>query len=303
MTAMSDWAAPDTGVAPARPRPATAVTPATAPRATLPRPRSSLELLDAAARLVRRRAGVVVPAVLAIVLPVQVVAVALERATGLDDAGLAGLGLGWLSAQWLELAGVLDGGQLLAALAVSALRSLAIAVAGVVLAHVVSAHELGGPLTAGQALGRGLRRLPTTAATWAMAKTALVLGSCLVIGFPLVVAWTLLVSPVIALEGAGPWRALRRSIGLVNRRFFPCVGFVALTALVSTVVVLAFAALPLLAGLAPALERVDWLLTALAELLATLVVVPLVGGGAAFAYFDVRIRTEGIDLQIELERG
>lgn len=304
MAAVSNWVAPDSTPGPAPPTAPLAAFGArnkvgSASAALAPvrlHPRTAVQLLDAACRVLHRRGRTLVPAVLALALPVQVGVTVLQRRVGLDTRAVMGSSL-------LDVGAAVDGGQAAVSYLALALDSLLLAVLGAVIAPVVVADVFGQPTTTGAALRAGLRRLPAIAAAWFLAKIALVVGGCFVFGGVAIAVWTLCVSPVIAIEGLGPIAGLKRSFSLANRRWFSCLGVVLLTALVSTVVSLALSALPLLVGLAGPLERADWVLRALAGLLSTVIVVPIVCGTAALAYLDLRVRTEGLDLQVELNRG
>jgi hypothetical protein len=260
------------------------------------RPRTIPQVLDGAVGVLRRHASVMVTVVLVVFVPVHLAAVLLQRAGGAPAT--EGFGTGGL----LDALGQSSGGAAASLYASSALRSLALAFAGVALAHVVAADALGQATGAAIALKRAARRFPAVLVAWLFAKTLIILGTCLALvgGVALLVSFSM-TSPVIALETAGPVRALRRSWHLTATRWASTLGLVLLVALVSTLVAIAMAALPLLVGLFGPLERIDWLLTAIGQVLASLIVVPLVGGSAALWYLDLRVRAEGIDLRMDLD--
>lgn len=110
------------------------------------------------------------------------------------------------------------------------------------------------------------------------------------------VFWSL-ASVVIVVERTGPVAGLRRSWQLVRSRFWPVVGYgiVALLVgyLVGQIAVLPFG-IPglLLPGVAGAV------LLGVGTLLGQILTRPLVGLALTLIYFDVRIRREGLDLQM-----
>jgi hypothetical protein len=232
---------------------------------------------------------------LVLAVPLHVGLTLLQRSVGLEPASV-------FDSSVFDLGSTDTGGQLLVVYGALFAQSLLLAVAGLVVAKVVVADICARPITVGQALG-ALRRLPAVFVAWLVTKLAIVVGGCFFVGFVPVIVWTLALSPVIAVEGLGPFGGLQRSIALTSRRWFACLGVVLLTALVSTVIGLALSALPLLVGLVTPLESSAWILAAVADLLSTVIVVPIVAATAALAYFDLRVRTEGLDLQLELDRG
>jgi hypothetical protein len=257
------------------------------------RPRTALQLIDGSCGLLRRQARAIVPIVLGSALPVLVLMTWARHAVGLHGGGDFGSSLA-------DLGDSVDGGQVAVSWAAIIVQSLLLTLVGGAIAVVASADAVGDAVTAGGAVRQMARRLPALVVGWLIAKVLLVVSGCLVIGAIALIVWTLVLAPAIVLESLGPYQGLQRSIQLTSRRFFPCAGIVLLTGLVSSVVSLAMAALPLLVGLASPLESFDWVLVAVGELASTVIVVPIVCGTAALAYLDLRVRTEGLDLQLEL---
>jgi len=102
--------------------------------------------------------------------------------------------------------------------------------------------------------------------------------------------------PAIIVERAGPLAALGRSIALVRRRFWPVLGtwllvwFIA--AVIANVFVWPFTLPATLFGGTTALVA-----TALGGIVGGLLAAPLVPNALALVYYDLRVRTEALDLE------
>jgi hypothetical protein len=112
--------------------------------------------------------------------------------------------------------------------------------------------------------------------------------------------WYSVVSVVVACEGVGPTKAMRRSFRLTSRRF----GAVLLVCLLVVVVDLllsgaltAIGALYVEAG-GPA----GWAVNTAVAAAALLVTTPFVAGAATLLYLDLRVRTEGLDIELAAGR-
>jgi hypothetical protein len=310
---MTDWVPPDTA-APGTPAPGPVVfRPAVAAPAsrlatvdTRPlaaarrglRPMTTPQLLDAAAGVLRRRARVVVPVVLALVLPVQVLGALLQRslAPGADGS------FGPLQGVLLPFVAETPGQFLLAAV-VLVVQSFLLVLIGAAMAHVVVADCLGTDVTAGRVLWATVRRSPAYLAAWLLRAGVIVASSCTYVGPVVFVTFWVLLAPVMAIEGAGPVRGLKRAWTLTAGRFWPSLGFVALSALVSTVIGTALSALPLVVVLMGPFDAALWVVSGVVGVLTALVVLPIVAGGTTMLYLDTRVRREGIDLQLDLARA
>jgi len=183
-----------------------------------------------------------------------------------------------------------------AALAV-ALLSLATFVFGVAISRMVMSWYDGRELSAVRAVLEALRRFPA------------ILGAYLVLLVPkgiavaaflapawLVFPFLLFVAPVIAIEDAGPLRAIRRSASLVGRRYFRVLAIWTLWLLVEQIVTVALGLLvDFVAQFAP--DDVDRILRPAGWALVAFVTMPASAGMAVVLYLDLRVRSEGMDLE------
>ncbi|HKE97784.1 MAG TPA: hypothetical protein VKG45_02475 [Actinomycetes bacterium] len=103
--------------------------------------------------------------------------------------------------------------------------------------------------------------------------------------------------PAIMVERVGPVQGIRRSFSLVRSRFWPVLGILLLMGLLadllSNIIGTPFWIPALLLG-----GDRGWPFLALASLVPSLVVTTWVAVVAALIYFDLRIRREGLDLQL-----
>lgn len=115
---------------------------------------------------------------------------------------------------------------------------------------------------------------------------------------PGLAAMTLLlpVAPIIALERIGPFAAIRRSISLSKRRFWHVLWIALLSGLVATTLSLMLPLLPLAIVSIVGFGGEQYVVGA-ATIAASLLVLPFVAATAVMAYLDLRVRTEGLDIQ------
>ncbi len=125
----------------------------------------------------------------------------------------------------------------------------------------------------------------------------------LIPGMWLYVSWWVVV-PALLVERLGPAQALGRSFDLVKRRFWPTAGVAALAFLIVYVVqqivgtlvsiaVLPSVALQTVPDFGPALA-----VTSAAQTIVNLFTVPFLAAAVTVAYFDLRVRLEGYDLEL-----
>lgn len=194
------------------------------------------------------------------------------------------------------------------------------------ISQVVGASYLGETLTAGPALRRTLRRFWSLLGGWfvshllglagflVVAVAVLLLAALsagtaalvvavmgfLLLGLPTLLvasALSVVVAPAIVIEDLRPIAGVRRSWGLVRRRFWPVLGISLLAGIIAAVVGQVLAFVPSVAAFVVGLEH-GWLLLAVGGILASLVSTPIVSIAATLIYFDLRIRLEGFDLQV-----
>jgi len=184
------------------------------------------------------------------------------------------------------------------------LPSLALMFVAVAVAHLVAAWSVGRDVPTGQLLRLVARRW------WAVVVTFIVIHVLEAVGFAgflalapfsvgglFVMAAFVVTAPVIGAEGLGPLKALNRAASLAMRRFFPTLGISLAIGLVAFLLGSALGGLPLL--IAVFLDfHLAWPLQAAGSILGALVTTPFVATATALLYLDLRIRTEGLDIEL-----
>jgi hypothetical protein len=290
-----DWAAPDADVDAPRPpdrspRRATAA----APERPLPAlaPMTMSDLLDGAFAIIKRAPATIVGLTALFVVPIQVLAAFLNRGVaGFDfDEALqetnASFEIGGQPNGWSGV--VLQVGSMLALVVVAA-----------AIARLVSAWYVGHDLSTSQLL-RGT--VPIAWALFASWFLVHLLEGVSILGLgilPLaVMTWFLVTAPVIGAERLGPIQAMRRSARLVHRRFWNVLGAALLGVLVETLFQFAVSLLPEFLSFFLGTEGIAWVLPAVVGVVSQLVTLPFVAALTVLIYLDLRVRTEGLDLEL-----
>jgi len=169
-------------------------------------------------------------------------------------------------------------------------------VAGAV-ARAVSLSYLGQQITAREALTAAARRwLPLLAASFLVHLTegvAFVLCLSVIFLMPL---WVV-VSPAIVVEGLGPIAGMQRSVALIKRRYWPTMGRAYLSGGLTYVLSGMITAIPTTIAVLIGF-RWGFLFVAVGGIATSVLIAPLTPIVATLIYFDLRIRTEGFDLEL-----
>jgi hypothetical protein len=104
-------------------------------------------------------------------------------------------------------------------------------------------------------------------------------------------------APVIGAEGLGPLKAIRRSTNLASRRYWPVLGIAWLIGITAFLLSTALGGLPqiLTAWLG---YDVAWPLLAAGNILGAVISTPFVAAATVLLYLDLRVRTEGLDIEM-----
>lgn len=297
-----DWAAPDVSAPPPPARSAQVlVPPPTAPpRPGIPRlgPMTVSDVLDGAFAIFKAAPATILAYTAVFAVPVQVLGAWLQRdllggASLLDafeqgDTSLTGVDQsGGMSSTWAQM--VLFFGPALALVFVAS-----------AIVRLVGAWHTGRDLTLGQLLRGSLPLAWPLLASWTLVHLAEGVGM-LLCGFPAlaVMTWFLVTAPVIGAERIGPVQAMRRSARLVSRRFWPVMGLVLLAGVVAALFGYALSLVPTVLSLLVGTDGYWWLLTAASGVLTSIITMPIVAATTVLIYLDLRVRTEGLDLELD----
>ena len=91
---------------------------------------------------------------------------------------------------------------------------------------------------------------------------------------------------------------MRRSARLVNRRFWNVLGAALLGYLVELLFAYAIGLVPLVVSLFLGTEGIGWVIPAAVGLITQLITMPFVASVTVLIYLDLRVRTEGLDLEL-----
>lgn len=253
------------------------------------RPMTVPDLLDGAFAIVKRRPRDVLLLAAAFVVPVELLSAFLLRDL-LDQNALSGDG-----AFTVDDSGEFTG--LGSALASAGFGAISLALLAGALALVVDAWFRDEDLRPGQAILATLRRSPALVLGVVLVKLLEGLGVIAVlVGAYVMMALLHVVSPAITVEGIGAFKAIGRSMQLCTRRFWASMNVPALVGVIGLLVSFGFQLLPELAVLAVP-DGWDWLIRAAGVLLTQLIVTPFTAGVAVLYHLDLRIRTEGLDIE------
>ncbi len=297
-----EWVAPESNDAPRPPSnlpSAPPRRPTSDPRPGIPRlgPMTVPDVLDGAFSILKAAPATIIGFTAVFAVPVQILGAWLQRdllggdsllvlfedtdtsLLGVDDSGFGDL--------WAQM--VLFFGPALA---------LVFVAAGLV--RLVGAWQVGNDLSLGELLRGSLPLAWPLLASWLLVHLAEAVGM-LLCGIPALAVMTvfLVTAPVIGAERLGPIAAMRRSYRLVNRRFWPVMGLALLSGLVATFFGYALGFVPTVLSLLLGTDGLGWLLSAAAGVLTALITMPVVAGTTVLIYLDLRVRTEGLDLELE----
>lgn len=262
------------------------------------RPLTIADTLDGAFTIIKERPRTVVLLALLFVVPIQLLVVLLTP--GDFGAGTAAAVLADPEAAFDPETGT-EGPGFGPFVWISLLQSLSLPLIAAPLSRLVEGWYLG----IDRSVSACLRGIPPKVwlalpVAWAVSHVVIVPALFLVFvpGLALMALW-MLTAPAIAVEGLGPIEGLRRSWLLVRRRFWPVLWIGVLSAVVAGVL---GAVLPLLpVGIAVYVGLgADQYVAGAGTIATSLLIVPFSAGAAVLAYFDLRVRTEGLDLQLAM---
>jgi hypothetical protein len=256
------------------------------PRVAL-RPMTVADVLDGAFAVIKARPRKILGLTAGFVVPISLALAYVQRDAVVDF--------------WINDDGRLSGDSstggpdLATSIAALIVPSIALVCVSAALAHLISGWSVGRDAPVREMLGVVGRRWWPLLASFVVVHLAEVAGAfgCY-IGLLFVLPLFVPVAPIIGTEGASAGEALRRSVRLVRVRYWPVMGLAVLMGVVSLLLRLALGSLPQ----AIALRLDSWPLLALGGILSQVVTTPFVAAATVLLYLDLRVRTEGLDLEI-----
>lgn len=264
------------------------------------RPMTVADILDGAFGIIKARPGRLLGLTAVFVIPVYLLNAYLQR-----DA-LAGFGV-WeaITSQDPEMVEALEEESnpfrdLTSSLLTLLGSGIVLVYVAAAVAHMLGNWSAGRDVPAGQLLSTVARRSWALLASFALVHLAEVVGvlGCYV-GVIFVMPFFVAVAPAIGAEDAGPLGAITRSTGLVSGRYWPTMGVTLMIALVGQLLGTALGSLPSILAVVIGLD-VAWPLMALGSILGSVVVTPFTAAATVLLYLDLRVRREGLDLEMSI---
>jgi hypothetical protein len=259
------------------------------------RPLVPTELLDQAFAVLKAAPGTLLALAAIFVVPVQILSAWLNRGA-VPAGGMAEAFRNPAAFETFEEGG--DGwGTAVAWLGPSLTLPLVAAGVGLFVAALHSGRRPG----LGELLRGVLLRSPALVVAWLLVHMAqfVAVFACV---FPalLVMALFLVTAPAIAVEGLGPVQGMRRAAELARRRFWPTLAVGVLSGIVAFLFEGALGAVWDILALALGTAGAGWVLMAVSGVMGSIVTMPVVAAATTLHYLDLRVRTEGLDLELEL---
>jgi hypothetical protein len=195
------------------------------------------------------------------------------------------------------------GAEVWAVVLLAIVPSIALVCIAAALAHLVAGWTVGHDASGREMLRVVGRRWWPLLASFVVVHLAELAGvfACYV-GILAVMTLFLVVAPVVGAEGPSAGEALGRSIRLTRTRFWPVMGLAVLMGIVSSVLGLSLSALPESIALNLGVDSA-WPLVALGGIIAQMVTTPFVAAATVLTYFDLRVRAEGMDIELAARRA
>lgn len=179
--------------------------------------------------------------------------------------------------------------------------SLAVLVVGVIYGKLMASWFSGVGLTATDVLAWSVKRSPVLFALWFVIHILELLSGIFTGGLGLALAvFFMVAAPVMGAENAGIRTAFSRSAQLVSPRFFPSLIVFVLVGVGGQAMRFVLRTVPTLIGIQ--LPIPVWIVSGVFDLIAATFVVAFTAASAVVHYLDLRVRKEGIDLEVAMNR-
>ena len=257
------------------------------------------EILDAGIKITTKRFAALAKIVAVVTIPIQVVSAFVTLSTTSEDAFSTSTSTtGEIDSEiWTQLAGNL---------VVSLLGLVATLIALAACTRIVAGAYFGEEPDWRGSLGYAGRRLPSLLWLGFLYGLMVALGAlgCIIPGIWLAVAYALSV-PALLIEDARGTNALRRSFRLVRKRWWPTFGVLLLGFILINIVQTTLS-LPLIGLLFVGGDDPNVIVFVVASTItgtiATVLTTPFLVAMLVVVYVDLRVRKEGLDLQLLAQR-
>jgi hypothetical protein len=264
------------------------------PRVAL-RPMTVADILDGGFGVVKARPRRIIGVTAGFVIPIQLL-VALTQRSVFGGAGISDL----LTSDpaVTNSNNEPDFTPFFGSIAAVVLSALALTCVAAAIAHLVGQWTMGRDAPAGEMLTTVGRRFGALLVAFLLVKVAEAIGAALCyIGLLFVFPLFVVVTPAVVIEGIGPFQALDRSVRLVRRRYWTVMGVALLMGIVGQLLSTALSLLPQALTALVGFEN-GWPILALGGIAANLVVMPFIAAATVLLYLDLRVRSEGLDIEM-----
>jgi hypothetical protein len=252
---------------------------------------TTADLLDGAFAVIKAQPRSLAVCALVVVLPIQVLIAWTQR----DLFGGAPIGDVFSDPTLVESSSSASDLAYLGVL----LQSFAASVLAVSVMTVISGHLAGTVPSTAAVVRATVRRAPVILVAWCGVHIAELAGCFgFGIGGLYLMGAFLVVAPAIATESIGPIAALRRSWRLTATRRWQMVGVGVMSAVVIYTLTQILTIVPQLLAFLVGTED-GWVLLAAGSTAVSLLTVPLTAAVSCLAYLDLRVRLEGLDLEMD----
>lgn len=258
--------------------------------------RSPLAVFDEAITFLRIQPALLLGISLIVLVPLRLIAVAMPgsplRSARPDQ--LLDIFIGNLS----------QPGAVAAAIVTIVLESIALFTVASIYGELIASWYSGRALTASDLLVASIKRSPTILVAWTVAHVLQLAAAAATVGLGVIVVGVMLtvMAPIVGAENAGPIDSLRRSTRLVSPKIGHTLAVYALSGAGALIMRLVIEFAPSFLGL-ELLRLPLWLTSGVADVLAAVVSTAFVAATSTVLYLDLRVRQEGIDLDMAMSRA
>ncbi|MEY2446912.1 MAG: hypothetical protein QOH79_388 [Acidimicrobiaceae bacterium] len=255
------------------------------------RPMTVADILDGGIAVIKAAPRSVFVIAATFILPLELLTAWLER-DSLSDRGFAGAISAVTSPSSSSSSGLTwTGVGLIVA------SGLVLSLITGAIAHLLSSWYADSAPSTADAIKTSVRRAPALIVAWFIVHAVEVPALlALVVPAIFVMPLFLVTAPAIVIERLGPWAGARRSWQLTRVRYGAVLGAGLLIAVVSTALTIALSGL----GLAFSFLSFGWIIDVICRAASSLVTEPFVAAATTLVYLDLRIRAEGLDLELDI---
>ncbi len=182
-------------------------------------------------------------------------------------------------------------------------ESLALFTVATVYGQIAALWYAGRSMTATDLLLASIKRIPVIIGAWTLAHMAIVVLGLFTVGIAGLLIGVLLMvaAPVMGAEGLGVMESLRRSQTIVSPKYFHCLVLYVMVAGGGQIMDISLRIAPTF--ILGQFSLPVWLVGGVTDVVASIVVVSFTAATSVVLYLDLRVRREGLDLYMAVDRN